>query len=218
MQSDVRTHHEEAKEEFMNCVTSALGALFAALGAYLMIDKALLVGGTWRITSVTLYVITTITALTISAVYHGTRSKEWKRKFRLLDHASIYLMIAGGYSPLLMISLKNDYGGILCAALWFVAILCVLWKLFYFEMPESLSLASYLLLGWGGIFVVEPLMENIPTQGLLMILAGGLLYTIGAIFYINDHRKWYHTIWHFFVLLASACHFIAIYKFVILIP
>ena len=121
----------------MNCITSALGAILAGIGAFLLINKAMTFGGAWRITSVTLYASTTIIALAASAVYHGMKSAEWKIKLQVLDHASIYLMIAGGYSPLLMISLKNDSGGILCGAIWFVALLCVLWKVLYFEMPES---------------------------------------------------------------------------------
>ncbi len=218
LQSNICPHIQCAKEELANCITHLVGSVLACLGTFFLLEKAMFLGGGWRITGAVLYGFTTVLALGASALYHGAKSETLKKKFRILDHASIYLMIAGGYSPLLLISLKNDYGGLLCIALWFITMICVLWKVFYFNMPETISLTSYMLLGWLGIFLIKPLIQNVPAEGLLMILIGGILYTVGAFFYLNDHRKYFHAIWHVFVLLASICHFIAMSGFVITLP
>ena len=211
-------HIQDTKEELANCITHVVGAILACMGTFLLLEKAFMIGGNLRITAAVLYGVTTTLALLSSALYHGSQSTEWKKKFRILDHASIYVMIAGGYSPLLLISLKNDYGEVLCILVWFLAICGILLKIFYFNISETLSLASYMLLGWLGIFIAQPLIRNVPTTGLLLILGGGILYTMGVFFYLNDHRKYFHAIWHIFVLIASFCHFIATLKYVIMVP
>tara|TARA_B100001123_G_scaffold342540_1_gene388686 strand:- start:7996 stop:8598 length:603 start_codon:yes stop_codon:yes gene_type:complete len=199
-------------------MTHACGAFFIAVGTYFLISDSILLGGGWKTLAVILYGGSAFLGLSSSALFHGTMEKQLKRKFRILDHACIYIMIAGGYSPLLLIPLKQDWGMILFTCVWFLAISGVMWKIFYFNVSETISLASYLLLGWIGLFMVGPLIETVHPEGLMLMLMGGISYTVGVYFYINDHKKYYHSIWHILVLLGSACHYLAVFNFILPIP
>ena len=206
------------KEEVFNSVTHGVGAILAVVGTYFLVDTAAMFGGGWRVLAAWLYGFSAFFALSSSALFHGTTNKPWKRKFRILDHAAIYIMIAGGYSPLLLIPLQHEWGFTLFSLIWFIAIIGVLWKVFYFDISETLSIASYLLMGWVGLFVLDSLFQTVPSEGLLFMLSGGIFYTIGIFFYINDHKKFYHTIWHIAVLLGSICHYVAVLEFILPIP
>ena len=202
-------------EEWLNCLTHAVGAILAGIGTFFLVKQSLIFNDDLIVIAVLLYGITTTLALCASAVYHGLRCKLLKHKFRILDHITIYLMIAGGYSPVLLIPLRDTFGITLFAITWFVAFLGILWKIFYFDMSEAISVASYMILGWMGLFLLNPIIEIIPNNGLLLIFIGGLIYTVGVFFYINDHRKYFHTIWHLLVLIASGFHYFAISEYII---
>jgi hemolysin III len=218
MQSHTCVQTGSSGEEWVNSATHGFGAILAIIGTYFLIDTAVLYGGEWKILSASLYGFSAFFALFSSAIFHGTMTTTLKRKFRILDHAAIYIMIAGGYSPLLLIPLQHESGIVLFSLIWFFAIAGVLWKIFYFGISETISIASYLLMGWVGLFILDSLFNTVPTDGLLFMLAGGVCYTTGIFFYINDHKKYYHAIWHISVLLGSICHYIAVLKFILPIP
>ena len=210
--------HTQAKdlfEEQLNCLTHAIGAILAGIGTYFLVKQSLVFSDDLRVIAALLYGTTITITLGLSAMFHGTKCKLLKRKFRIMDHASIYLMIAGSYSPLLLIPLKGKFGLIVLIATWLFAFLGILWKVFYFRASKTLSIASYMILGWMGVFLINPMLETVPTVGLLLILVGGVVYTIGTFFYINDHRKYFHTIWHVLVLIGCAIHYFAISEYVI---
>ena len=211
MYSDYRSAYEERA----NSITHAIGAILAVIGTFFVVNDAMEIGGVNRILSSLLYGVSSTLGLTSSALFHATSGQPWRRKFRIIDHCAIYLMIAGGYSPLLLMPFEPGSGFLFFMAIWFLALLGVTVKIFFFPLPEAVSLSSYLLLGWIGLFLIEPLMDVIPLDGLYLLLGGGLCYTIGTFFYLNDHKKWFHTTWHLFTLAGCACHYFAIRHFVI---
>ena len=204
-------------EENINACLHAFGALLSAIGTFFLVKKsydsslesifaALSFGGS------------TTLAFASSAFYHATDALKEpikRAKRRVLDHAMIYVMIAGGYSPLFLVPLKAQNGVLICGTVWLMAIFGILWKLFFFSKSEALSIASYLFLGWFGVFFIQPLTENLDVHALWLIVCGGLVYCLGLIFYINDHRKYYHTLWHIAVLLGAGLHYIAIDQYII---
>ena len=202
-------------EEWVNSITHLAGAFFTLIGTYFLVEQALQFQDQAKLISIIIYGASAFMTFLASAVYHGIESGPWKKYLRKIDHASIYVMIAGSYSPILLIPLKNDLGFLFFSMLWLLAISGVIWKLFYFNIKQTFSLGSYLLLGWLGVFHIDAMFASIPGDGLMLMLLGGLIYTAGAYFFINDHKKYYHAIWHLFTLVASALHYTAIMFFVL---
>ena len=204
-------------EELLNALLHAMGAILAIIGTWFLLQKASSSTTLEPIIAAGVYGGSTIFTLAISALYHGTKKGLRRQKMRILDHAAIYVMIAGGYSPIFLIPLKNYNGAFICSVIWVLALAGVIWKLtsFKFKKSELLSVTSYLCLGWSGIFFIDPIIQTINQDALLLLLAGGVAYSLGTIFYLNDHRKYFHTVWHVLVLIGASIHYMVVLNYIV---
>jgi len=170
----------------------------------------------WKVVSSVLFGATIILMYLASTLYHSFPPSRTKRFFKLMDHASIYLLIAGSYTPFCLVTLRGGWGWSMFGLTWGLAILGVLFKMFFIDRFEILSTVIYVLIGWAAIIAIDPLFIRLPMGGFLWLLMGGLLYTIGVIFYVMDRRPYAHSIWHVFVLAGTLSHFFAVLFYVIL--
>ena len=147
---------------------------------------------------------------TASTMYHAVVEKRSKELWRVADHICIYLLIAGTYTPFMLISVGGLCGWTMLALVWGIALTGIAQKIRYAASLDAMSAAPYVALGWLVLLVAKPLVETVPTAGLVWLLAGGLAYTAGVVFYVHDRKPFFHAIWHLFVLGGSACHFVAV--------
>jgi hemolysin III len=201
--------------ERFNGYTHLAGAVLALGAASSLMVLGAMRGDPVRLASFAVYGVTLVGLFLASTIYHSTRGRV-KAVFRKLDHIAIYLVIAGTYTPFALVSLKNDpWGSTLFAAVWALAGLGIVQELWIARGMRLTSLAIYLLMGWLAIIAVEPLAQALGLDGLAWMVAGGLVYTVGVVFYLYDERfTHWHGIWHLFVLVGSAVHFTAIVRFV----
>ena len=204
------------KEELANGITHTLGALLSLIGLIAMLSHE---GGTaspWRIAVFTTYGLSMVLQFTASAVYHTYFYKGSKKVLKIVDHAAIYLLIAGSYTPFTGISMKDTWGANLFWVVWGMAILGVLFKLFFVHRFKSFSTFIYVLMGWLVVIAWGPLNQSLPAGAILWIAIGGAFYTGGVVFYLLDGRLPYnHAIWHLCVLGGAASHFVAVYNYVL---
>jgi hemolysin III len=201
-------------EEKINAFTHAIGVLLGIVALALLLifdtDKT-----DWSLFSVIVYGISIIILFTASTLYHSVKNENKKHYFRIIDHISIYLLIAGTYTPVLLISLEQTLGWTLFWVVWGIAAFGVVLKLFFTGKFEVFSTLLYLVMGWLIIFDFSNLSEIIGSNGILFLFAGGLSYTVGIIFYAIQKIPFNHVIWHLFVLAGAICHFFMIFLFVI---
>lgn len=197
-------------EEIANSVTHGVGAALAVAGMILLVVLAALYGDKWRVVSFTIYGLSLIILYLASTLYHGVQHPRAKRIFRRLDHTSIYVLIAGTYTPFLLISMRGSLGWILLAVVWTMALAGILWKIFFLGRFEVLATIMYVLMGWMGVIAFRQLLVNVPQTGVILLFAGGIVYTVGVIFYAWEKLPYNHAIWHLFVLGGSICHFFSI--------
>jgi hemolysin III len=202
-------------EELANSFTHGVGAVLSLVALALLTTWAASRGNPWHIASCTVYGITLLLLYLASTLYHGVRSPRAKRILKVVDHASIFLLIAGTYTPFLLGPLRGPWGWTLFGLVWAIALGGIVMKIFWTGRFRLLSTLLYLAMGWIVIFAFKPLVNNLPVGGLVLLAAGGLLYTLGTIFYLWKRLLFGHAIWHAFVLAASACHFFSILLFVI---
>jgi len=200
--------------ERFNGYTHLAGAFLALVGATVLIVLAAMRADPWRIASFSIYGSTLILLYLTSTLYHASRGRA-KDIFRKLDHCSIYLVIAGTYTPFALVSLKGTWSVTLFAAVWSLAFLGILQELWIARGARLTSLAIYLLMGWIALIALEPLVEALTWNGFAWLLGGGLIYTAGVVFYLYDERfTHWHGFWHLCVLAGSAVHYTTILKFV----
>ena len=202
-------------EEKINILTHGLGLLLSIAALVLLIIHASTHGTARHIVSFTIFGASLILLYSASTLYHYSQKPEIRRKLNILDHASIYVLIAGTYTPFTLITLKGWLGWTIFGITWGIAIIGVFFKLFYTGRFDKISTIAYVAMGWIIIFAVKPLIENLPINGLYWLLAGGIFYTIGAVLYSVKKIKFNHAIFHVFVLLGSFSHFMAIYFYVL---
>lgn len=198
------------KEEVANSVIHAIGVGLSIAGLTLLIVLSSIYGNAWHIVSFSVYGATLVLLYSSSTLYHIIRNRKAKRVFRVLDHSSIYLLIAGTYTPFLLVALRESVGIILLIIIWSLAILGVLFKVFFIHRAPKLSVLTYALMGWFCIFGIPELITMLPTGSLVLLVVGGVVYTAGIIFYAWKKLPYNHAIWHVFVLVGSICHFLAI--------
>lgn len=200
--------------ERFNGLTHFSGALLALAGAVVLIVLGALKGDPWRIVSFSIYGATLFLLYLSSTLYHSTRGRA-KGVFRKLDHAAIYLLIAGTYTPFTLVTLNGPWGWSLFGVVWGLALLGIVQEIWFAKGARFLSLAIYLLMGWVALVAAVPLVRALSWQGFALMLAGGAIYTIGVVFYLFDERfRHFHGIWHLFVLAGSAVHYVAILLYV----
>jgi len=201
-------------EEQLNAVTHGIGALLGIAGLVLLIVLRN-TDHVWSLFSVIVYGISIIILFTASTLYHSVTNESYKHHFRIVDHVSIYLLIAGTYTPVLLLLLKDSLGWELFWTVWIIAAFGVVLKLFFTGKFELFSTLLYLVMGWLVIFDISNLSNAIGSGGMWLLIAGGLSYTIGIIFYVFERIPFNHVIWHLFVLGGAICHFLMILLYVI---
>jgi hemolysin III len=203
-----------AGEKF-NAVSHLVGAVLALAGTVVLIVLAALGGDTWKIVSVSIYGATLVMLYSFSALYHSLRGRT-KNILRKLDHTSIYLLIAGSYTPFCLVTLRGPWGWSLFGVVWGLAVFGILQELWSKSAARILSVVIYIVMGWAALAALAQLRHALGPAGFAWLVAGGLFYTIGIIFYVIDTRlKHAHGIWHLFVIAGSACHYVAILLYVL---
>ncbi len=202
-------------EEVLHAITHGIGILLSIAGLAVLVAFASLNGDGWHITTSSIYGATLILMYSASTLYHGIPFSPAKQIFQRLDHAFIYLLIAGSYTPFLLVNLRQDWGWVMFAVIWSIAICGVLFELTGYKPIKRISLWLYLIMGWMVLLAINPMLANVSTGGLILLLAGGLAYTIGAYFYARDEMAYNHVIWHVFVLAGSILHYFSILFYVI---
>ena len=167
------------------------------------------------ITASTIYGSTLIIMYGSSTLYHSITNYKIKRLFQTFDHASIYILIAGSYTPISLLTLRGAWGWSIFSVNWGIAIFGIGLKFLYPKRFEKLSLFLYIIMGWMVLIAFDPLVHHMPTGGLWLLVVGGLFYSFGVIFYVKDTQPYFHTIWHFFVLAGSICHYFAVLFYVL---
>lgn len=208
------THTYSRREELANAITHGLGALLSIAALVLLIIMSSLDGSVWRIVSFTLYGTTMVLLYTFSTLLHSFPEGKVKDLFEIFDHASIFLFIAGTYTPFLMVTLRGQLAWTLFGIVWGIAIGGIVFKAFYVKRFVFLSTMFYILMGWMIVFVWKPLQAALPMPGTVLLIIGGVLYTLGTVFYIWRSFPYHHAVWHVFVLGGSILHFLAILLYV----
>ncbi len=201
-------------EEKLNAISHAVGAVFG-IGALVLLIVYNSNKTHWSLLSIMVYGVSLMGLFIASTLYHAVKEKKLKHKFRVLDHISIYLLIAGTYTPVTLITLSESNGWILFYTVWAIAAFGTLLKLFFTGRFEIFSTVLYLVMGWLIVFDFANLSNAIGSQGVLLLFAGGLAYTLGIIFYVIEKIPYNHVIWHLFVLAGAVFHFLMIFFYVI---
>ncbi|MGR5178651.1 PAQR family membrane homeostasis protein TrhA [Vibrio parahaemolyticus] len=203
------------REEWANSITHGIGVLLSIIGLILLLDKSFLVNAdTLTITSMSLYGGSMITLFLASTLYHSVPHQGSKRWLKTFDHCAIFLLIAGSYTPFMLVSLRTPLAVGLMAVIWALAAIGIVMKLFFVYRYKRASLITYLVMGWLSLIVIYQLAKHLDGTGLILLALGGAIYTLGVVFYTNKRIPYNHAIWHLFVLGGAACHFFAVYWYV----
>ncbi|HEY0048750.1 MAG TPA: hemolysin III family protein [Pyrinomonadaceae bacterium] len=202
-------------EEIANTVTHGFGLFLSIIGFIILVWLASTGGGAWHITGSVIYGSSLVILYAASTFYHGATSPKLKQTLQIVDHCCIYLLIAGSYTPITLIVLRGAFGQSLFAFVWAFAVAGILLKVFFGKRFMIASVFSYLLMGWIGVVAIQPLFAALGFMPIALIVAGGIAYSLGVIFFAWKGFRHHHAIWHLFVLAGSICHFLAIAIYVI---
>jgi hemolysin III len=201
--------------ERFNAVSHLIGAVLALAGAVTLVVLAAMGGDPWKVVSVAIYGVTLVVMYSSSTLYHSVRGRA-KDVLRRMDHQSIYLLIAGSYTPFCLVTLRGPWGWSLFGVVWGLAVIGGLQELRPKNDARVLSVVIYLLMGWVALVALVPLVHALGRAGFAWVAAGGLFYTVGIVFYVLDTRLTHaHGVWHLFVLAGSATHYVAIFRYVL---
>jgi len=199
------------KEEFANTLTHSIGLLLSVTGSVFLIINTLMNHSQWNyLLSAILFSISLILLYTTSSLYHAVKNEKLKSFLQKLDHCSIYILIAGSYTPFTLISLYSSSGLYLFLFIWSLAVLGIVIESYSFKYSFHISMALYIIMGWFVLFFFQTLFQTLDVRGLILIIVGGLFYTFGIIFFIWERIPYNHTIWHLFVLGGSISHYFAV--------
>jgi len=200
-------------EEIANTLTHALGAVLSVIACYILLITEVSENNLSKIISYTVYSVSLVLLFSASTFYHAIKNPRRKKLFKLLDHCAIYLLIAGTYTPLMMITLNNQVGMIMLFIIWALAILGIFFKLKFGHRYKKTSLTTYLGMGLISVTIIDQLQEKLSNEGLMLLALGGAIYCLGVIFYVQKRIIFNHAIWHLFVLGGAICHFFMIYLY-----
>ena len=200
---------QENVEEYWNVMTHGLGVILTLIGGFYLFSLTPIGGHNYHFPAVMIFSVSMLMVYTSSVLYHYNHGKPFQKVYRTIDHICIYYLIAGTYTPFLLISYPEQIGWKLLMILWCLAFLGTIFKFFYTGRFDKISILLYVLLGWFVLVDLRTFLDSIPTYTLYLALAGGILYLIGVIFYVRK-RPLDHAIWHMFVLLGNACHYFAV--------
>jgi hemolysin III len=202
-------------EEKINIISHAIGFILSIVAFVLLVTHANLHGDVWHIVSFSIFGASLIILYGASTFYHSAKKSELRNRLKIIDHASIYILIAGTYTPFTLVTLNGTIGWVIFSTSWGLALTGIILKLFFTGKYNLISTIMYVLMGWVIVFAIKPLINNLPLEGLLWLLAGGISYTIGAILYSIKKIKFNHAIFHVFVLIGSFCHFMSVFFYVL---
>ncbi len=201
--------------ETLNSLSHLIGAVAALAGLVVLVVFASFQSDAWKIVSFSIYGTTLFLLYIFSTLYHGLHGRA-KAVFQKLDHISIYLLIAGTYTPFTLVSIRGAWGWSIFGVIWGLALIGILVDSFAKKGRRVLPLIIYVFMGWLSLIAIKPLQDALSVNGFMWLFAGGLFYTLGIIFYaLDDRRHYFHAIWHLFVLAGSICHYITIYTYVL---
>ncbi len=203
------------REELVHAISHGLGFVAAAIGLIVLLAATSERGSTLHVVSVGIFGVALTLLYAISTLYHGLPESSSKRVMRKLDRTAIYLLIAGTYTPFVLIKMQNVWGWALLALIWALAALGIALELVRKSATRRTSLVLYLVMGWLAVFAVEPLLETLEPAGVVLLILGGVTYSVGIIFYVWRRLPYNHAVWHGFVLGGSALHFASVIGFVV---
>ncbi|KJR97435.1 MAG: hypothetical protein VR65_23955 [Desulfobulbaceae bacterium BRH_c16a] len=202
------------REELAHGITHGIGAGLSIIGLVFLLIFAIRNGNAWHIVSASIYGSSLILLYLSSTLYHLLSAPRLKRLFKRLDHLMIYILIAGTYTPLTLVSLRGGWGWTLFGLIWGMALCGLLLELVFKRKIHWISLVLYLGMGWLIVIAAQPLLASVAPGGIVLLVAGGLLYTLGVIFYVWENLSYHHAIWHLFVMAGSTAHFFSILLYV----
>lgn len=202
-------------EERLNYISHGIGTLLAIAGSIVIIIFAATYSDTWGIVAASIYGFTLILLYAMSTMYHMISNEKAKSFFRTLDHSTIYLLIAGSYTPYSLVTIRGTMGWVVFGIVWGCAVIGIILNALSVERYKKVSLMLYLISGWTAVIAIKPIVENLAANGLILMIIGGIFYTGGIVFYVMKKHKYFHGIWHFFVLGGSIAHYFSILLYVV---
>lgn len=204
------THIFSKREEIANATIHGIGAIFSIAALVILIVASVMHGTAWHVVSFTLFGSSMVLLYLSSTLVHGFPAGRVKDFFEIMDHSAIYFFIAGTYTPFLFLAIKGTLGWTLFGIVWGLAIAGTVFKAFFVKRFLHTSTFLYVVMGWLMVLGWKPLLENVSAHGLVLLAIGGILYTVGAVFYVWRGFTYHHAVWHVFVLAASILHFFAV--------
>jgi hemolysin III len=212
----IKSHKNQTHvEEILNSLTHVIGALLGVAALVLLTVMSHHQHSALKVVASVIFGSSLIFMYSASALYHGFRNPRAKRILKIIDHSSIYILIAGSYTPIVLILLSPAWGWSLFGVIWGMALLGLIFKFFATGKLEIVSTIAYVCMGWLALIAIKPLYDALPLHGFLWLVAGGVSYTLGVIFYVWNRLRFGHAIWHLFVLGGSICHFFLVLLYVI---
>ncbi|WP_077286224.1 PAQR family membrane homeostasis protein TrhA [Cognaticolwellia aestuarii] len=202
-------------EEIINAISHGLAALLSVAGLTLLVTLAWLQSDIAKVISFSIYGASLVLLFSASTLYHALLHDKAKKIFKLLDHCAIYLLIAGTYTPLMLVTLADDLGNIVLCIIWGLALSGIAFKVKFGNKYKKLSLATYLGLGLISIIFIDKLNAKLASEGMFLLALGGIIYGLGTIFYVRKNKQYSHAIWHLFVFMAAICHFFMMFFYVL---
>jgi len=203
------------REEVANSVTHGLGLLASLVGASILVSLSLERGEAWHVVSAVVYGATLVALYAASTLYHAFKGTQARNVLRVLDHCAIYLLIAGTYTPVTLVSMRGGWGWTLFGLAWGLAAVGIVFKVLATGRFAVLSTVAYVLMGWLCIVAAKPMFVLLSPGALILLGAGGVLYTTGIVFYNSKRVPYSHAVWHLFVVAGSVCHYLAIARYVL---
>lgn len=211
----VNARYYSRAEEIINVVTHGIGFLLSIAAVSILVVFASLEGTAWHIVSFAIYGASLVVLYFASTAFHLSRNQKTRNRLNVFDHASIYLLIAGTYTPFALVTLNGPWGWSIFGVVWGLAIAGIILKLFYTGRFNTLSTLLYIFLGWIILIAIGPLTSALSFAGLMWLFAGGMFYTIGAVFFLLNRLPFNHAIFHVLIICGSICHFVAIFWYVL---
>lgn len=202
-------------EELFNSISHGIGVLLSIAALVLLIVFASINGSGYSLAAGIVYGLSLLILYTMSMVYHIVQSEKGKAIMRIFDHCSIFILIAGTYTPYLLITLDKPLGWTMFGIIWAMAVIGIILNSVNLEKFKVFSLICYIIMGWAVIFTIKPIINAVPPMGVFLLVLGGVIYTVGVIFYIIKKYRYMHSIWHLFVLGGSVCHYLSILLYVL---
>ncbi|MDD6082616.1 MAG: hemolysin III family protein [Oscillospiraceae bacterium] len=197
-------------EEIFNSVSHGIGGLLSIAGTVVLIVFCAVYSDAWAVVSASIYGASLIILYTMSTLYHAITNNKAKKFFRIMDHDTIFFLIAGTYTPFTLVTLRGPVGWVLFGIVWGAAIIGIVLNSIDLERFRKPSVICYILMGWAIIFAIKPMINALPSLSLIFLLTGGIFYTVGIIFYALKKVKWFHSVWHLFTISGSVFHFFSI--------